>query len=359
MQPMDLDDLDRFRQLDTRNMLAEIDGLPDQLERAWELGQSLLLPSSGAGSFSSAVIAGMGGSAIGGDLVEAWARSKTRIPIVVHRNYGLPAFAEGKQVLVVASSHSGETEETLDAFATGIDRGCTVVAVATGGSLARAAGEKGVPTWKFEHSGQPRAAIGFSFGLLLALFSRLGLIPNPEAELEEALQAMRKVQPSLQAQVHAAQNPAKRYAGQLMGRWITVFAAGLMEPVARRLKTQINEIAKAGANFEFLPEADHNALAGTVHPDEVLMPHCMNLFVRSPSDDARNRRRLDLTKQAYMLEGLNTDFLDARGRGPLANMWTMILFGDYMAYYLAMAYGVDPTAVTALVNFKDAMKRGG
>jgi glucose/mannose-6-phosphate isomerase len=301
----------------------------------------------------------MGGSAIGGDLLEAWSASRAKIPIVVHRDYGLPSFAEGPQVLIVASSHSGETEETRDAFATGIDRGCTVLAVTTGGSLARAAREHGIAVWEFEHAGQPRAAIGFSFGLLLALFARLGLVPDPEAELQEALEAMRKMQPTLQTHLPAAQNPAKRYAGQLMGRWITVFAAGSMRPVARRLKTQMNEIAKASANFEFLPEADHNALAGTMHPVEVLMPHCMNLFVRSPSDDARNRRRLDLTKQAYMLEGLNTDFLDARGRGPLANMWTMILFGDYMAYYLAMAYGVDPTAVTALVNFKDAMKRHG
>jgi glucose/mannose-6-phosphate isomerase len=354
---MDLDDLERFRQLDTAGMLGEIDGLPDQLQGAWDLGQSLPLPTSPKGTFSSAVIAGMGGSAIGGDLLAAWAGGQSKLPIIVHRDYGLPAFAEGPRTLVVASSHSGNTEETLDAFSTGIERGCTVLAVTTGGTLANAAHDKGTTSWTFDHRGQPRAAIGFSFGLLLALFSRLHLVPDPQAGLQAALDAMRKMQPALQAQVPAAQNPAKRYAGQLMGRWVTVFAAGMLQPVARRLKTQINEIAKAGANFEFLPEADHNALAGTMHPDEVLMPHGMNLFLRSPSDDLRNRRRLDLTKQAYMLEGLNTDFLDARGRGSLANMWTMILFGDYMAYYLAMGYGVDPTAVTALTNFKDGMKQ--
>ncbi len=192
--------------------------------------------------------------------------------------------------------------------------------------------------------------------MLLALFTRLKLTPDPGAELAEAQQAMLKLQSKMRVDVPAAQNPAKRYAGQLMGRWVTIFGAGNMAPVARRLKTQINEIAKAVASFEFLPEADHNALAGTQHPEEVLMPHSMSLFVRSPSDDARNRRRLDLTKKAYMLEGLNTDFLDAGGRGPLANMWTMILFGDYVAYYLAMAYGVDPTPVAALVNFKEAMR---
>jgi glucose/mannose-6-phosphate isomerase len=181
------------------------------------------------------------------------------------------------------------------------------------------------------------------------------LILDPSHDLDQAIEAMRKVREKNAVGVPAALNPAKRYAGQLMGRWVTVFGAGLMAPVARRLKTQINEIAKAAANFEFLPEADHNALAGTLHPEEVLMPHTMNLFLRSPSDHPRNRKRLDLTKQAFMLEGLNTDFLDARGRSPLANMWTQILFGDYMAYYLAMGYGVDPTPVDALVNLKQSL----
>ena len=168
---------------------------------------------------------------------------------------------------------------------------------------------------------------------------------------------MKKSQEHWRADIPAVHNAAKRYAGQLMGRWVTVFGAGALAPVARRFKTQINEVAKAGANFEFLPEADHNTLAGTIHPEEVLMPHMMELFLRAPSDHPRNRKRIDLTKHAFMLEGINTDFLDARGDSLLAHMWTLILFGDYMAYYLAIAYGVDPTPIKALDNFKAEMKK--
>jgi glucose/mannose-6-phosphate isomerase len=184
------------------------------------------------------------------------------------------------------------------------------------------------------------------------------VVPDPSEDLSETIQAMRRLQTRNRANILAALNPAKRYAGQLMGRWVTVFGAGLLAPVARRIKTQLNEVAKAAANFEYLPEADHNALAGTLHPEDVLMPHTMNLFLRSPSDHPRNRRRADLSKRAYMLEGLNTDFLDARGRSPLAHMWTLVLFGDYMAYYLAMGYGIDPTPVDALISFKESMKSG-
>lgn len=132
--------------------------------------------------------------------------------------------------------------------------------------------------------------------------------------------------------------------------------SGLMSVVARRWKGQINEVAKAGANFEFLPEADHNTLAGTKNPEETLNAHTMTLFLRAPSDNPRNRLRSDLTRKAFMLEGMNTDYIDARGNTPLAHMWTSILFGDYMAYYLAMGYGVDPTPIQALVEFKEAMK---
>ena len=353
---MNLDDLERFKQIDAQDMLGQINDLPDQLARAWELGKNLPLPRLDSARLKAIVIAGMGGSAIGADLLAAWCEARLPVPLIVHRDYGLPAFASGENTLVVTSSHSGDTEETLDAFAAAQDRKCTLLAVTTGGGLAALAERHKVVCWRFDHQGQPRTAVGFSFGLLLALLHRLGLLPDPGVDLVEAVDAMGKVKDKNGVGVPAALNPAKRYAGQLMGRWVSVFGAGLMAPVARRLKTQLNEIAKAGANFEFLPEADHNALAGTQHPEEVLMPHTMNLFLRSPSDHPRNRKRLDLTKQAFMLEGLNTDFLDARGRSSLANMWTQILFGDYMAYYLAMGYGVDPTPVDALVHLKDTLK---
>lgn len=352
---MNLDDLDRFKQLDTQNMLAEIDGLPDQLKSAWDLGQTHALPD--VKDVQRVIVAGMGGSAIGADLAAAFVSSSCSAPVIVHRDYGLPAFARGKQTLVVASSHSGNTEETLEAFEAALKNDCAIVVISTGGELAKRAKEKNIPVWTFSHAGQPRSAVGFSFGLLLALLARLNLIPDPSKDVAEAVEAMKKTQAYLRPDVPAVKNPAKRYAGQLMGRWVTVFGAGILAPVARRFKGQMNEVAKAAANFEYLPEADHNTLAGTVNPVEVLEPHTMNLFLRAPSDHPRNRKRLDLTKEAFMLEGLNTDFLDARGDSPLAHMWTMILFGDYMAYYLAIAYGVDPTPIQALVNFKEAMKK--
>ncbi|KXK13158.1 MAG: bifunctional phosphoglucose/phosphomannose isomerase [Chloroflexi bacterium OLB14] len=303
------------------------------------------------------MICGLGGSAIGADLVATYIASTLLIPVTVHRDYGLPAFAKGQDTLVICSSHSGNTEETLDSFQTALQNECSIVTITTGGELAKLADEKKLPVWRFSHQGQPRAAVGYSFGLLLSLISRMNLIPNPESDLIEAIDAMKKSQENINANVLAANNPAKRYAGQLMGRWVTIVGAGILAPVARRWKGQINEIAKAGANFEFIPEANHNTLAGTINPQQTLNAHTMTLFLRAASDNRRNRLRSDLMRKTFMLEGLNTDFVDARGKSSLAQIWTLILFGDYMAYYLAMGYGVDPTPVEALVRFKEEMAK--
>jgi len=278
------------------------------------------------------------------------------VPIFVHRDYGLPGFAKGPETLVICSSHSGNTEETLDSFETAVKNGCRVLAVCTGGELAEKAKGAGILVWQFEHKGQPRAAVGFSFGLLLGALSRLGLVPDASEAVAGAVKAMKSQGTALVAESPVAKNPAKRLAGQLVGRWVTVFGAGVLAPVARRWKGQINEIAKAVANFEFVPEADHNALAGMLHPSEVIPPHVITLFLRAPSDHPRNRLRLDMTRKTYLLEGMNVDGYTAKGDIPLAHIWTALHFGDYVAYYLAMAYGVDPTPVAALQNLKAALK---
>jgi glucose/mannose-6-phosphate isomerase len=350
---MNLDDLSLIKQIDPQNMLGEIDNLPDQLAAAWALGQTLPLPD--AKGINRVVVSGMGGSAIGADLLAAYVANTCPVPVTVHRDYGLPAFARGKETLLIASSHSGNTEETLDSFAHAVEAGCTLMALCTGGTLAEKAAATGIPLWRFSHAGQPRAAVGFSFGLLLAVFSRLGLIPDQAEAVAGAVAAMKEQQKALQAEIPAATNPAKRYAGQLVGRWVTVFGSGALSPVARRWKGQINELAKASANFEFLPEADHNTLAGVINPAELLSGRTLTLFLTAPSDYPRNALRSNITRQTFMLEGLNTDFYMAKGDTLLAHMWTTLHFGDYMAYYLAIAYRADPTPIDALTTLKTAL----
>lgn len=346
---MILDNWESFSEIDTAGMYSEILGLPDQLLHAWEVGKRNPLPDWSG--ITRVVIAGMGGSAIGGDLLISYALPLASIPVVIWRNYDLPGFAVGENTLVICSSHSGNTEEVLSAFDSAVEADTRILAVTTGGELAIRAEEAGVHLWTFEHSGQPRAAVGYSFGLLLAAFSRLGFIPDPSKELREAVGLMKEKQVNLKMELPAANNPAKRLAGQLMGRWPSVVGADHLAPVARRWRTQINEIAKAVGQFDELPESDHNMVAGVEHPGD-LFGTTMVVFLRGKKYHPRNLIRTDATKELLMVSGMNTDLVEARGETRLAEQWTTLHFGDYVAYYLAMAYQVDPSPVHTIQELK-------
>jgi len=346
---MDLNKFEDFAELDSQNMLKEMNGLPEQLETAWKEAEGLPL-----GDFSpvrQVIIAGMGGSAIGADLLKAYIAPFSSVSVDIHRDYGLPAWAAGPDTLVIVSSHSGNTEETLSALEAALNRGCRLLAISTGGKIADLARKNGTDLWVFHHKGQPRAAVGYSFCLLLNIFTRLGFIEDPGEELKDAVSEMIKQRELLAPELSDYENPAKRQAGQLIDRWVSIFGADFLAPVARRWKGQISEIAKAWGQYEDLPEADHNTLAGVVNPEPVLSK-IMALFLLGEGNHPRNQRRIELTKKNFMLEGISTDLIKARGKSRLAQMWTLIQFGDYTAYYLAMAYDVDPTPVASIENLK-------
>jgi len=346
---MDLNNFKDFLRLDSLNMMGEMNSLPEQLLTAWQEAEALPL-----GDFSpvkQVIVAGMGGSAIGADLLKAYVAPLSTISVAVHRDYDLPSWATGPETLVIISSHSGNTEETLSAMHAALDRGCSILAISTGGKIAELAKENGTDLWIFKHKGQPRAAVGYSFCLLLNVFTRLGFILDPTEELNDAVAEMKKQRGLLSVEIPDHQNPAKRMAGQLVDRWVSIFGADLLAPVARRWKGQISEIAKAWGQYEDLPEANHNTLAGVVNP-ETILTKIVALFLQAESNHPRNQRRIDLTKKNFMLEGISTDRIRGIGESRLAQMWTLIQFGDYTAYYLAMAYGVDPTPVAAIENLK-------
>ena len=350
---MNLDDSDSFAALDSRNLLADVDGLPDQLREAWALGQSIELRSWEG--ITQVLLVGMGGSAIGAELLVDYIAPHCMIPVTLLRNYVLPAWASGLKTLVVCSSYSGNTEETISAFRQAKAKGCRVLVITTGGQLAAEALESGTSLWIFNKTSQMGIAVGCSFGLLLAVFARLGLIPNPEDELAGAIAAMRMQQRHLLAAVPVVENPAKRLAGQCFGRIVAVFGADFLIPVARYWQGRINTLAKSWAQAEELPEADHNILAGVLNPEPVLS-NLSTLFLRADSYHPRNLIRTNLTKENLMLEAIGTDFFDAPGKNSLEQIWTALHFGDYLAYYLAMAYGVDPTGSDAVDGLKTRMK---
>lgn len=337
---------------DPENMLAAIAALPSNLKNAWELGLSLPLPDFP--KINKIIISGMGGSAIGGDLFGNYLSPIAKVPVISHRGYGLPAWAEGEETLVICSSHSGNTEETLNSFQLALEQNCSLLTISTGGKLEQEAKARGITHWKFSHRGQPRTAIGWSFGLLLTLAERLGIVQNQAEAVEQACALMLDQSARFNPEVPVMKNETRRLAGQLLQRNIMIFAPGELEVIARRWKTQINENAKAWASFEGIPEMNHNTLEALLYPD-FLFEKSSAIFLRSSFDHPRNQLRIDLSIQAFLEAGIAVDSVRAQGDGRLAEMFSLLQFGDYLSYYLALDYGVDPTPIEALNRLKQAI----
>lgn len=349
---MNFDDPQLIAKLDHEDMLGQIAVLPQQLEAAYRLGLELPLPLTPP--IKAVILCGMGGPGMGGDLLSAFASPTCPVPLIVHHDYDLPAWAEGREVLVIASSHSGNTEETLSSIDTAVLRGCQVLAFGTGGKLMAHAQQAGTPFWQFSHSGQPRSAVGWTFGLQAAALVRLGLLTDMASEISTAASEMRAQMVNLMPDQPVSKNRAKRDAGQLMGRWVVVFGSDHLAPVARRWKDQFNELAKTWAQAETLPEADHNTLAGTLNP-EASLSNTMVLFLEGEGCHPRNQARARLTRHAFLQMGIGTDSIKARGATRLAQMWTSLHYGDFLAFYLALNYGMDPGAVEMIAEFKTAL----
>jgi glucose/mannose-6-phosphate isomerase len=350
---IDLNDAAAIRAADPFNFRDHLVALPNQLEDGWAAAQAIHLPES-FGQIDRVVLVGMGGSAIGGSLFASLAAPECPHPIRVVRDYDLPAYASRSNTLVIALSFSGNTEEVLAAFEQAYARGCQLLVVTGGGQLAERAQAVGAPVIRIQYSSLRHSALGWVLAPLLNLASRLSWTHDFAADLDEATKVLREWTPDLDVDVPVMKNLAKREAGQLLGRSVILFGAGHFAEVARRWKEQINESAKAWAAIETLPDANHNSLAGLEWPDE-FTSKVMVLFLTGQSDHPRNTRRIQLTRQAYMLAGCNTDFVVARGKGSLAQMMSLVLLGDFIGYYLALLYGAEPTRVPVVAEFKAAL----
>ena len=337
-------------------MFAEVAGLPRQLRKGYEAARGRLAGASieSFGAIPPAeptglAVCGMGGSAIGADLVLA-CLSGLAVPAVVVRGYGLPAWV-GPQTLVIVVSYSGETEEALALAAQARSRGCVPVCVTSGGSLAAFAQAEGLPAVIVPGGGQPRAAVGSLSMPLLATLETAGLCREHAADVEAAAAQLEADNLILAPDAADARNPAKSLARRLEGRLAVVYGAGPTGPVARRWKGQINENAKAPAFFNELPELDHNELMGWTS-----LPHVTSstvaLFLCDERSDERLIRRAELTSRDYEALGVTTELVAARGDSRLARLFSLVQLGDYASCYLALLYGVDPTPVDAIQALK-------
>jgi glucose/mannose-6-phosphate isomerase len=351
-----LDDPAVARRFDAADMLGAIASLPDQLPAAWERSRSLDVPDTHRLA-SAVVVLGVGGSAIGSDLVRAVFADRLRVPLVTVRGYSLPAFA-GPSTLAVASSHSGRTEETLATLEHAASAGCRLAVITSGGPLLVAARQAGLPLLEGPAGGQPRASVGWSTILLAGLLERAGLLDLSSGEVEGAAAATRAMASRCAPGVPAAENPAKRLAWSFVDRVPVVEAGGFLAPVARRWKTQLNENGKSAAVFEELPEATHNAVVGYAQP-ESLQDRLFIAFLVSPDDHPRLAQRAALSAELLDQRHIPHATVTATGEGRLAQAFSTIILGDFAAAYLAILYREDPTPIHAITWLKERIAAAG
>jgi len=349
-----LDQPETYERLDPEGLVGRLASLPDQFEQAWDAGRGLALPREYV-DVDRVVVLGMGGSGIGGLLLQSLAVDlRAHIPVIAVRGYGVPAYVDARS-LVLASSNSGNTEETVVALEQALEAGARCVAVTTGGRIDAIARERALPALRYGWAGEPRAAIGYSFGALLALLSGAGLLPALDGAYGDGVAAVRALGAQVARSVDEAANPAKRLARTLAGRLPVFIGAEAMAPVAYRWRTQVNENAETWAIAEELPEMNHNAQAGYGLPRRVV-PLLYAVFLRHEAMHSRVRLRIDATADAMRRNGVLSEVVQVPGRHVLEAMMWAIAFGDYVSYYLGLLNDVHPSLTPELTVIKQYMQ---
>jgi glucose/mannose-6-phosphate isomerase len=328
-------------------MLEDILAQPIQLGDALWRAQSAGIPSRDLPG--GLVVCGMGGSAIGGDLAAAGLGDRATRSIATVRGYALDSWTS-PDTLVLCSSYSGNTEETLACFDAAGAVGAARATLTTGGRLAEAARKEGDPVIGVPAGMQPRAAVLYLTVGALECAALAGAAPAINSEIDASA--------ALLGDLVAEWGPdapeeslAKRLARELHGSIPVVHGAGPTVAPALRWKTQINENAEAPAFASQLPEADHNEICGWERGSAPFAA----IFLEDPDQHPRVRRRIELTAAEVERSGAPAIRVAARGDSRLERVLSLVLLGDLVSVYLAVLAGVDPLPVEAIDRLKDAL----
>ena len=338
--------------VDEARQLEDIVGIPDQLRDAlWRVESANLQPHDSPGGL---IVAGMGGSAIGGMLARAALGDRASRPIAVARNYGLPPWAT-PETMVLCSSYSGNTEETLAAYEAAGALGAHRVVATTGGKLAEAARAEGVPVVPLPGGFQPRAAVAYSIVVALEVAALCGAAERLHSEIDVAAARTEELI-ALWAPGGSQEDLPKELAQGLHRTIPQIAGSGLTAPIAYRWKTQINENAKTPAFWHELPEVDHNEIEGWQGAGD--LGRFSAVFLDDSDLHPRTRQRIELTRGLIAAEAAATFRVESVGDTATERLLSLVVLGDLVSLYLAVLRGVDPTPVAVMDSLKRALAGG-
>ena len=338
-----IDILDRdFSELDKANMIEILEEFPQKMKDALRLGEKFIIPTNllpnpattttytatiPARNFKNIVVLGMGGSAIGGDLLSDYLADELSIPIVVIRGYDVPKFVD-ESSLVFAVSYSGNTEETISTLKKCLEVKARIIALTSGGKLAVLSQEHNFPVIKVPAGIQPRAAISYLFFPILKALERLGLIKERSSEIEETIGMLQDLSREYCAKSPSENNLAKKVALSLYQHLPLIYGSeGLLEAVAMRWKTQINENSKWPCFWNVFPELDHNEIVG-YEIENNINRQVKIIYLQDKEGLLRVEQRRGITRK--IIQGKVAEFIvcPTKGKGKMARMFSLIYLAN-------------------------------
>lgn len=351
-----LDSIELMKKIDPEGMYDKIFNFPEQLAEASSIGKSAKPDLSYYANIKNIVVAGMGGSAIGGDTVRTYLADRLNIPFAICRHYSLPGYVN-ENSLVVISSYSGNTEETLSAFNEALSRKAKIACISTGGKVGEMAEANKLLWVKLPKGYPPRAALGYSFVPLLYTLAKMGLTDDPSNDIEKLIDGLKKYRALYSADVKTENNPAKLYAEKCFNKIPIIYSGPeLTDAIGTRWKGQICENAKCLAFNNQFAEFNHNELVGwnviNSYKDKLVV-----FYLKDKDDHVRISERMSIVKDIINKYDVEVIEVDSQGDSVLLRMFSLIQIGDFMSLYLAILNETDPTPVKVIDYLKGELDK--
>ncbi len=353
---INLDDIKSIECLDASNLRKTIAEFPSQFQLGVELLEDVDLSSIKDKPISSICFTALGGSAIGADFVRHLLMPVSTKPLQVNRYYHLPHSAQ-KETLVIAISYSGNTDATISACKEAFERGCPLVIFSSGGEIESFASKNKIPFIKFPSGYPPRTTLGYSVVSQLTLLNNLNLFSldfKDISETSELLSLLAREQYSFD--VPERDNVAKQIARQIYGTYPIIYASTMIESIALRWRQQFEENAKLLASHHSLPEMAHNEMIGWKNPEE-LLKNFSAIFLLDKEDHSRIQKHVDFSKKVIEKTGAEIVTLSSQGSSFLTRMFSLAYLSDFVSFYLAMLYEVDPTPIDVTNQLRNELAR--
>ncbi len=347
------ENLKKFDKSDMLNLLLDF---PLQCQAAIEIAERAKILFQ-VRDFKNIVFLGLGGSAVGSDLVKSYLYFESKLPVNVFREYTLPAYIDDS-TLAFACSYSGNTEETLSAYREAKESGAALITISSGGALKEYALKDNVTFIEIPKALPPRCALGYLSIIPLCILAKLGLIKDARLPLNQSIRVLEELRDkNLNPRVGFEDNIAKYIASKLFNKIAVIYTSSVnFDVCATRLRGQLAENSKALAWSHFFPEMNHNEIVGWQNPKKIFK-NLVVIILRDKEMHPRVAKRIDVTGDILKKEGLKIIEIWSRGEGLLSRIFSLIYIGDFISYYLAILYGIDPAPVEKVSYLKKELAK--